>query len=328
MIFDNKRWIDEISRTGRIFESSMEFLQSEKSILSLLNSQIHKIHMPYYAPNSSVLLDWEVIGEWTIADYLGKYSLGEIRKMAEDDKSQELFFYLETQGGIDDHIDLEASDEGRKKLSLMRAWKLISDLDKSLETYKKQTFILIGTYFELIANNFIVVLLSKFPEKMNDYIGLPKKSLSGENTSGKDGRIPLREILSHESKESLISSLSIAASGEIMHKKNEGIIDTINKLVKQSGKKMNEEVVRKTIEALNIRNQIVHENEFPTFSGYIGVLPYYQRSWRTKEEYLELQALKVLEDFVVELGDICLRIDIPQNFYPVGFSSPSLRYES
>ncbi|MGG6240134.1 hypothetical protein ACQ4N7_16035 [Nodosilinea sp. AN01ver1] len=306
----------------------MKFLQSEESILGLINSQIHNTHIPYYAPNSSVLLDWEVAGEWTVADYLGKYSLEEIRKMAKDDEAQELFHYLETQCGMDDYIDLEASDEGRKKLSLMRAWKLISDLDDSIETYRKQNFILIGTYFELITENFITVLFVESPEKMSGCLGLFKKDSGRRRGFDRDGRIPLKKILENESKESLINSLAIEASAEIMRRKNENIIDAINNLTRQSGKRINEEVVKKIIEVLNIRNQIVHENKFSTFSGYEGALPYYQRSWRTEKEYLELQALKVLEDFVVELGDICLRINMPQNFYPVGFGSPSLYYET
>ena len=327
MIFDNERWIDEILETEMYFENSMKFMQDEETIKRLIYNETHQSYRSVTAIGakgfSSLFPSWEPTLKWTLKEYLEGMSINEIKEISEVYHSQELSFYLDKYGGIDDFLDLEATQEGRKKLATMRARRLIDDWERSIEIHKKQVFILISTYFELIVENFLDSLFNRFPEKMNSYIGQPHRS-----KPIKDGRIQLDIVLNSESREKLINKLSKTAVGEFLRKKNREIISEINKLIRQGGKGINAELSEKMIDLLEIRNVIVHRNESPDFSGYAGTLPYYNHSFLSSESALEIQALKVLEDFVVELGDICLRMDIPQNYYVYGVAPPSLEYEA
>jgi hypothetical protein len=294
MLFDNDRWFGEIYDLGENLEFAVNFMNEENikrifenDLGSLSRDEIRKRAVEYHE-------------EWN-------------DKVKEDDP-------LAPLAGMELLQKFKKTHEGRIKILAARAFRILEQAEASILAQKRHTFILLGTYFDLILEDFLTALFYNYPDKMSCHVG--RLNEKGK----KDGRIHLSILLNDNSREAMFAEIAKEAINDISRKSYEKKIREIDSLTRQSGKRIDGNLKEKVIEVLNIRNSIVHENIFPGFSGYSGGLSYHHNLF-LKDKDTTLQAIGVLEDLVIELGDICLRMKIPQNYYDNEELPPSVAHE-
>lgn len=305
MMFDIERWINEIWSIEFTYEAVREILENKNIIKRFVESQKHEVYNPentFFDFSSFKPKNIEPDEEFVYQDYIGHFSVQEL---------EELVVNIENEESSDDALDLldqqrlrEQSSEGRKDIAIRKFAYYVSTCLEGVKQHKRQVHILICTYFDLILIDFLQALFKSHPKKMHPYVGDVQKKGDGKIT--RDGKIKVNKVYEVENIESLLKALSEeAARNFIRDKKQARIFIELESLTK---KKIDEEIAEKMIELLKIRNSIVHEDHHPSFSGYANGSAVFEND-------LVLQALRVLYDFLMNLGDIAFQLEVPQNYF-------------
>jgi len=129
---------------------------------------------------------------------------------------------------------------------------LKGDLERAVKILSRQMVVLAATYIEGIIYEFLLLIFSKHPDRMYDYIG--------QNISKKGkGKVALHEIIHATSKEDLIYKLAERASRQVTFGKFSIYKRRIKKISKCD---LSEDIG----EIIDLRNKIVHETEEPDIS--------------------------------------------------------------
>ncbi len=126
------------------------------------------------------------------------------------------------------------------------------DLEIAVKILSRQMIVLAATYIEGIISEFLILIFSKYPERMYEYIG---QDISHK---GK-GKVSLREIIYASSKEELIYTLSERAALQA----TSGKFSIVRKRIEIISNCDLDENLGSIIE---LRNKIVHEAVEPEIS--------------------------------------------------------------
>ncbi len=169
---------------------------------------------------------------------------------------------------------------------------LILNLESITEIYKRQMYVIVNTYIELMMKEFLTCYFSIHHMSMYEY--LRTKTKGGQI---QEGLVSLKKIDKSESKESLIEKLAKEATSTFMTGKFSSQLDRLENMLK---KKIPPNIKSKLLDLANIRNEIVHEHKYPNI---------------TDSDVFD--AYKLFHDLIYYLATTSKKININVNWNPL-----------